>query len=199
LNDHDHKWYPRPDLGCARYTCACGAHGTRTLKGTISIVAPTQKALTVNLKAIGPRSKDVTDLLTDQHALLKRTHSTRNTSVLLEEITILDSSWAPRQGYKVPGKRFFSQKTACVEAAWLEWRINQAYRGNTLEELKPPHWFVREELGFAIEHGPSLEWVCSTLAKKNARALTFLEFDAPVKVTYPLNFVRPRVGRKRSR
>lgn len=83
-------------------------------------------------------------------------------------------------------------------AAWLEWRVNAGYDGRAPDELplRPPAWFVREELGYAFEHGPSLTWTCRTLAKTNRAAVRRLGREAPRRVTYPIDFKqgRPRAA-----
>lgn len=93
-----------------------------------------------------------------------------------------------------------------IRAAFLEWRVAKSYSTGSTVEVEPrkprgrqiigplfsaswpPARFVREELGFAIEHGPSLAWTCKTLAKTNRDALKMLlRDDVPLRVTYPRN------------
>jgi hypothetical protein len=76
---------------------------------------------------------------------------------------------------------------ALVHSAWLEWRLNASARGVPLDalEVRPPGWFAREELGFAFEHGPSLNWTLSTLVLANLRAIKQLGREAPYRVSYP--------------
>jgi hypothetical protein len=83
-------------------------------------------------------------------------------------------------------ERSFQQSHALAERA-------RSPRQRDLDEVDPPAWFVREELGFAFEHGPSLMWTCQSLAIANARALKRLaREDVPDRVTYPRDFIDPR-------
>lgn len=91
---------------------------------------------------------------------------------------------------------------ALVCAAWFEWRTGLILMEGAAPddfEVRPPGWFVRQELGFAFEHGPSLMWTCSQLAKTNERAIKQLRSEAPLRVTYPRDFVDPRRKSPRAR
>jgi hypothetical protein len=75
-------------------------------------------------------------------------------------------------------------------------------------EVDPPGWFAREELGFAFEHGPSLQWTLATLATNNARAARQLGREAPWRMRLddktrgprpPLTVESPRGARRRGR
>lgn len=52
--------------------------------------------------------------------------------------------------------------------------------------MKPTRRFVREEIGYAFEYGPSLNWTCHNLERLNRAALRQLGTAAPERVTYPL-------------
>lgn len=95
-----------------------------------------------------------------------------------------------------------------IRAAYLEWRVAKAYSTGTTMEIEPRRppgleirapwlsvsWpsfkFRAEELGFAIEHGPSLAWTCKMLSKTNRDACKILGVEAPLKFTYPRLTVR---------
>jgi hypothetical protein len=91
-----------------------------------------------------------------------------------------------------------------IRAAFLEWRVAKAYSTGSTIEIEPrrprgkvfvssvlsaswpPAKFVRDELGFALDSGPSLAWTCKMLAKTNRDALKILaRDDVPLRVTYP--------------
>lgn len=88
-----------------------------------------------------------------------------------------------------------------ADAAWLEFIIAQAYatgsppghevrsrrgpRPPWATRSQPPGWFVREELGYDVMCGPSLEWTCRTLRVNNQQSMKVLGADAPRKVTWP--------------
>lgn len=94
---------------------------------------------------------------------------------------------------------------ALVRAAYHEFQIASAYSTGTMPDVEnrptrgrfspeverylsgtyPPRWFVEEELGFALDQGPSLAWTQRVLALTNARALKALGHEAPLRVTYP--------------
>ena len=80
-----------------------------------------------------------------------------------------------------------------IELAWLEWRVNASYRGASPDSLEvdPPRWFIREEIGFAFDCGPSLRWNFETLARRNRAAIKQLGRDAPQNFT-----VDPRARRQ---
>ncbi len=99
--------------------------------------------------------------------------------------------WNQRAAYRGESACGYHQ---LVAAAWLEWRLNAILRGAALDsfEVAPPGWFAREELGFAFEHGPSLQWTVKTLATANLRALKQLGREAPRRVTYPVGLAIPQ-------
>lgn len=66
-----------------------------------------------------------------------------------------------------------------------------------LDEVRPPRWFVQDELGFALDAGPSISWTCRTLDRQNRLALRQLGRDAPKKVSYPFNFILDSRARRR--
>lgn len=88
-----------------------------------------------------------------------------------------------------------------VRDAWFEWRVNASMRGAALDALPidPPAWFRREELGFAFEHGPSLQWTLTTLAVANARAVKQLGREAPWRLMRPEHKTRDPSPRRSDR
>jgi hypothetical protein len=91
---------------------------------------------------------------------------------------------------RTPNRDIIRRRTdPVIREAWAEWRVNASYAGASPDTLPidPPRWFVREELGTAFEHGPSLYATLDTLAKHNRRALVQLGREAPCKVTFPIH------------
>lgn len=109
----------------------------------------------------------------------------------------------PNQGSGHIGMGSEIGESALVQAAWLEWRTGIASVSGDPDECRPtlspdaypvdpPAWFRFEELGLAIEHGPSLRWTCTTLESSNRRSIVQLGREAPLRVTYPRSFADPR-------
>lgn len=89
-----------------------------------------------------------------------------------------------------------------VRAAYFEWRVAKAYSTGTTIEIEPipcrgPRHpmlsnsypsgkFVREELGYSFDHGPSLSWICSQLERLNRNACKMLGDEAPWKYDWPV-------------
>lgn len=92
---------------------------------------------------------------------------------------------------------------ALIRAAFFEWCIAKAYSTGSLVEIEPRRppgkemrsplflqsWpsakFIKDELGFALDAGPSLAWTCKMLDKTNRDACKMLGIDAPHRYTYP--------------
>jgi hypothetical protein len=80
----------------------------------------------------------------------------------------------------------------------LEFRESLAWLGAAPDEveIRPPRWFIQEEIGCRFDAGPSLMWNCTTLARTNRAALKQLGTAAPDRVTYPKDFSDPRGARR---
>lgn len=92
---------------------------------------------------------------------------------------------------------------ALIRAAYFEWCVARAYSTGTTMEIEPRRppgqevrspiflqsWpsskFIKDELGFALDAGPSLAWTCRMLDKTNRDAVKVLGREAPYKYTYP--------------
>lgn len=191
MNTHTHAWAPRSDLGRARYSCECGAHAFRRLDGSYFECNPPSPTLTVDWHPLN-RHPDGKASVT-----LQGFYSDRHHPIGWKDKTSIDGAGCtPSHSYKVPPHR--SHERDLVFAAWREMQVVAGYCGEILVYLGhlPPPWFIREELGYAIEHGPSLRWTCSQLATTNRRSVQQLGEAAPYKVTYPRDFKDPRKKRR---
>jgi len=89
-----------------------------------------------------------------------------------------------------------------------EWRVTASPHGLApsppedrrqadLEETRPPGWFVREELGFAFEHGPSLMWTVQTVAKTNLQRMKIAGAERPYRLSFPPTLLQPAARPRR--